>query len=100
MKIKQTFISISRPVLYCLLCVVLFTSCAAVQPQIADCINGHQYGFWGGLWHGFIAPFSFIVSLFSDNIAVWAINNNGSWYTFGFLIGVGSLFGGGASSVR
>ena len=100
MKTNQTFTSISKLVFYCLLCAVLFSSCAQVQPQITECITGHQYGFWGGLWHGFIAPFSFVVSLFNDNIAVWAINNNGGWYTFGFLVGVGSLFGGGTSAIR
>ena len=55
--------------------------------------------FWGGLWHGLIAPISWIGSLFCDDIAVWAINNNGGWYTFGFILGIGCL-GGGASSSK
>jgi hypothetical protein len=52
------------------------------------------------LWHGIIAPASFVVSLFSDNVAVWAVNNNGGWYTFGFLIGVGGLGFGGSKASR
>jgi len=80
---------------------VLFalSSCAEVQ-QVEACKTGHIYGFFGGLWHGIIAPASFIGSLFSDHIAVWAINNNGGWYSFGFLIGVGSLGFGGSKASR
>ena len=75
------------------LCVLLCTSCAEVT-NVQQCLPGDPYGFWGGLWHGLIAPISFIGSLFSDNIAVWAVNNNGAWYSLGFLIGIGGLFRG------
>ena len=77
-----------------LLCVIFITSCAEVQPNVQPCLEGHTYGFWGGLWHGIIAPAAWIGSLFSDDIAVWAINNNGGWYTFGFILGIGALTGG------
>jgi hypothetical protein len=57
-------------------------------------------GFLAGVWHGFIAPIVFIVSLFNSNVGIYEINNNGRWYDFGFLIGLsGSLGGSGASSV-
>lgn len=68
--------------------------CADVQPHIQPCLEGHVYGFFGGFWHGLIAPFAWIGSLFSDDIAVWAVNNNGGWYTFGFILGIGALAGG------
>jgi len=74
---------------------LLFSSCADNQPVIG--LTGHQYGFWGGLWHGIIAPFDFIGMLFSDDIAVYAPNNNGGWYAFGFMLGIGAL---GASGGR
>lgn len=73
-----------------LLAVILFTGCADVS-HIQECTVDTPYGFWGGLWHGIITPFSFIGSLFSDDIAVYAVNNNGGWYDFGFLLGVGGL---------
>ena len=76
------------------ICALLLSSCADVQPQVVKCLEGHEYGFWGGLWHGIIAPFAWVGSWFSDDIAVWAVNNNGGWYTFGFLFGVGALIGG------
>ena len=48
-------------------------------------------GFWGGLWHGIIAPIAFIVSLFNDDVSVWETKNNGKLYEFGFLLGVGAF---------
>lgn len=96
MKTKN-LLTISVLVLSALL---LLASCAEVQ-NIDACKTGHVYGFFGGLWHGIIAPFSFVISLFSDEVAVWAVNNNGGWYSFGFLLGVGSLgLGGGKASRR
>lgn len=71
--------------------VLLLSSCADSEPLVQNCMQGHTYGFFGGLWHGLISPFSFIGSLFLNDIEVYAPNNNGSWYTFGFLIGVGGL---------
>jgi hypothetical protein len=72
----------------------VWSSCAEVQPHIQPCLEGSTYGFGGGLWHGIIAPFAWIGSLFNNNIAVWAVNNNGGWYTFGFILGIGALTGG------
>src|SRR5690606_40577339 len=51
-------------------------------------------GFLHGLWHGFIFPFAWIGSLFSPEIAVYAVPNNGGWYDFGFFLGVTVLGGG------
>ena len=58
----------------------------------------YPVGFWHGLWHGGIAPFAWIVSLFSDNTAIYAIYNNGGWYDFGFVLGIGALTGGTAAT--
>ena len=95
MKTKNLIIQ----VVFVLLVVFLLSACAEVQ-HIEACKVGHTYGFLGGLWHGIIAPFSFICSLFMDNVAVWAVNNNGGWYTFGFLIGIGGLGFGGSKATR
>lgn len=82
-----------------LVIVVLLASCADVEP-ISQCLTGHTYGFFGGLWHGFISMFAFIGSLFSDNISVWAVNNTGGWYAFGFLLGIGGFGGGIKLSIK
>ena len=67
-------------------------SCADVT-EIQECVGDSPYGFLGGLWHGMIAPVSFILSLFMDEVAMYAVNNNGSFYDFGFVLGAGILFG-------
>lgn len=67
------------------------SSCTPAQHSLNSCLTGHEFGFWGGLWHGIIAPFSFFMSIFSDDYCIYAVNNNGGWYNFGYLLGTGSL---------
>jgi hypothetical protein len=77
-----------RAFAYVLLAVVLLSGCADNE-IVESCVKGHTYGFWGGLWHGMIAPFDFIGMLIWDDVAMYAPNNNGAWYAFGFLLGSG-----------
>lgn len=79
--------------------ILVLTSCAQ-SVSVEACTPEEVYGFWGGLWHGIIAPFTFIVSLFDDEVAMYAINNNGGWYNFGFVLGAGILFGSGHKGSR
>mgnify|MGYP001066648424 CR=1 FL=1 len=83
MKFSQTKIFVS---LFFFL--LLLTGCA--NREIVDtCLEGHTYGFLGGLWHGIIAPIDLVVMLFRDDVTMFAQNNNGAWYSFGFLLGSG-----------
>ena len=75
---------------YSILAALFLSGCADVSPNVSECVTSNPYGFWFGLWHGIIIPYSFIGSLFSENIAIYAYNNNGV-YDFGFVIGSGSL---------
>lgn len=68
--------------------ILLLMSCSNKE-SVDACLEGHTYGFLGGLWHGVIAPIDLVVSLFRDDVTVYAQNNNGAWYAFGFLIGSG-----------
>ena len=68
--------------------VIIMTGCANKE-IVTACLKGHTYGFWGGLWHGIIAPIDLIFMLWKDDVSVFAQNNNGAWYTFGFMIGSG-----------
>lgn len=89
-------------IILCIALLYLLTGCAKSE-TIEQCLTGHTYGFFGGLWHGFIAPFDFIGMLFSDEITMYAQNNNGGLYALGFLIGSGGwgFFGSkGATKVR
>ena len=74
------------------LLILTLASCAHspnVTVHVAD--STHIYGFWGGVWHGMIMFFSFIGSLFDDSIKVYAVNNNGHWYDFGYVGGFGII---------
>jgi len=85
--------------LYILLVALLFTGCAEVT-SIEECVVNEPYSFWSGLWHGIISPISFFGSLFSNDIAMYAVNNNGGWYDFGFVLGAGILFRGSSETSK
>jgi hypothetical protein len=53
--------------------------------------------FLAGLWHGVIAPIAFVISLFDNDVRMYAFPNAGRWYDFGFLLGIG-VWGGGAGA--
>jgi len=95
-KQKWPFVAVVAVVL------LLLTSCAP-GPNIQEGVasqGGEIAGFWLGLWHGIIAPITFVISLFSDNVNVYEIHNNGNWYNFGFVLGAGVLLGGGGAGSR
>ena len=79
-----------------LVAILLVASCAAGPNQLAGTPgdDGDVAGFWLGLWHGIIAPVTFVISLFSDNVHMYDVHNNGGWYNFGFLFGATVIFGG------
>lgn len=91
-----------RPFVFYLLFITIllvFSGCANAV-DITACVSDKPYGFWGGLWHGIIAPVSFIISIFSDSVKMYEVNNNGGWYDFGFVLGAGILFGGGGKASK
>ena len=45
------------------------------------------------MWHGMIAPITFIVSLFASEVSIYETKNNGRWYEFGFMLGIGAYAG-------
>lgn len=79
-----------------LVIVFLLTACTAGPNDLVKTADeeGRVAGFWRGLWHGFISPFTFIVSLFNKNINIYEVRNNGGWYNFGFIFGAMVFFGG------
>jgi hypothetical protein len=88
--------------LFLLAGIVILTGCANKE-IVTECLKGQTYGFWAGLWHGIIAPIDLIAMIWRDDVSVFAQNNNGVWYAFGFMIGSGGwgfLGGHGASRSR
>jgi hypothetical protein len=73
--------------------VLLFGACTATQPGVPGILNSGP-GFLRGFWHGFIAPVSFLVSLFTDDVRIYAFPNSGRWYDFGFMLGISGFSGG------
>ena len=93
---------IGRVVMLVVALSVLLAACAAgVNPEVGVAPpDGTMAGFWLGVWHGVIAPVTFVISLFSDNVSLYEVHNNGNWYDFGFVLGAGILFGGGHAGRR
>lgn len=74
---------------------LVLTACApGANPQVG---SGDPAGFWLGLWHGFISPVTFVISLFTDSVNLYEVHNSGNRYDFGFVFGAGLLFGGGGA---
>jgi hypothetical protein len=94
-KMKTSYCSKNFLFLTILLFLIILSGCANNE-EVKQCLTGHTYGFFGGLWHGFIAPFDFIGMLFNNKITMYAQNNNGGLYALGFLLGSGGwgFFGG------
>ena len=65
---------------------LLLAGCAATQTDAA--VSPSAPGFLFGLWHGFIFPVAWILSVFMPDVSVYAVPNNGGWYDFGYFIGV------------
>ena len=76
---------------------LLLASCAAVE--MGNAVQPAGPGFWLGVWHGFIFPVAFIVSLFKPDVAIYAVPNNGTWYDFGYFVGI-VVLGVGARSAK
>jgi hypothetical protein len=73
---------------------LLLAACAAGPNELVD-TGPDPAGFWLGLWQGLISPITFIMSLFTPNVSVYEVQNNGNWYDFGFMLGVACAFGSG-----
>ena len=76
------------------------TVAACVAKQTVASVNPAAPGFLEGVWHGFIFTVAWIVSLFTDQIAVYQVPNNGGWYDFGYFVGICFLGVGARSSKR
>jgi hypothetical protein len=79
-----------------LLAMVLVACAAGPNPELGKAASGGDpAGFFAGLWHGFISPVTFLISLFTKDVNIYEVHNDGNWYDFGFVLGAGILFGGG-----
>lgn len=70
------------------LAATLLLSACATQTGAGVSQAADTPGFLLGLWHGFIFPVAWVLSLFMPEVAVYAVPNTGGWYDFGFFVGV------------
>jgi hypothetical protein len=73
-----------------ILAILTLTGCAD-SVTLETAIEMEKVGFWYGVWHGITLPISFFGQLLFDDIAIYAIYNNGGWYDFGYWFGVSCL---------
>jgi hypothetical protein len=80
---------------------VFFVLIGLIVVTMAACVPGggefhkeNPAGLLIGIWHGWIAPISLIISLFNPSVRIYELNNTGFWYDFGFYIAIISGFGG------
>lgn len=76
-----------------------FLSACATQVPSAVAHTPTTPGFLPGLWHGFIFPVAWVLSLFMPDVAVYAVPNTGGWYDFGYFLGI-VVFGVGARKTK
>lgn len=76
------------PIARHLLALAALALLAACATQSSAGVEAGSPGFLYGLWHGFIFPVAWILSLFMPDVAVYAVPNNGGWYDLGYFIGV------------
>ena len=56
-------------------------------------------GFWAGVWHGLICPFTLLVCLFTPNVRIYETHNRGRLYDIGFYLGAAAALGGGGHQI-
>jgi hypothetical protein len=78
---------------------ILLSSCAP-DPNPVVGTGEDSPGFLMGLWHGLIIFFTFVISLFTDDVSVYEVANDGNWYDFGFFLGAMIALGGGGAGTR
>ena len=80
-----------------LIAALLLAGCAPGPNSLEKTTDteGKTAGFFFGLWHGFISPVTFIISVFSKNVRLYEVHNSGTWYNFGFVLGAGLFLSGG-----
>lgn len=77
--------------LIAILVLVMFTGCV---PGGNNSSPETPAGFFWGIWHGWIAPISLIMSFFDDRFGIYEIYNRGWTYDLGFYMAIISGFGG------
>jgi len=80
-------------ILLLMMIIIVFVVSACVPGDGSNTID-KPAGLFSGIWHGWIAPFSLILSIFNKSTSIYETFNTGFWYDFGFYAAIISGFGG------
>jgi len=96
----ETSTSFKRLALIILVLIVAgaLTGCGGPN-NVAHVQATHIAGFWKGLWDGITACIAFFIALFGGHTNIYEVHNNGGWYNFGFLLGIGAFSKGVTSGI-
>jgi hypothetical protein len=87
-------VKFARVLALCAMLVLLTVVLSGCVPGDGANTDTRPAGFFWGVWHGWIAPFSLIYSLFNPDIGLYEVHNSGFWYNLGFYMAIVSGFGG------
>jgi len=73
--------------------IILIISITSCFPNEVTADKADPSGFFMGIWHGWIAPISLILSFFNPSIRIYDAVNTGWAYDLGFYIAIISGFG-------
>jgi hypothetical protein len=78
---------------------LLFLAACTAQQTLPGAVDPAGPGFLLGLWHGFIFPVAWFLSLVMPGVSIYAVPNSGGWYDFGYFLGI-VVFGVGAHRTK
>lgn len=84
-------------VLFLIVTIVVVSSCMPGSHS-RWVVKDRPAGFFAGLWHGIIAFFTLILSIFTK-VTMYESYNTGFWYDLGFYLGAAGCFGGGTTVI-
>lgn len=80
--------------LFCVLMILLMVVLSGCAPGDGANSAAKPAGFFSGIWHGWIAPVTLVISIFNRDIGIYEVYNTGFWYDLGYYMAVISGFGG------
>lgn len=83
-----------KVLLLCILTILASVLLSGCIPGDGSYTSSKPAGFLSGIWHGWVAPISLIISIFKRSIRVYEVVNKGWWYDFGFYMAIIGGFGG------
>jgi hypothetical protein len=81
-------------VLFLIISLIVLVSLSGCIPGDGTSTVTNPANFLWGIWHGWLAPLTLIISIFDKNIHMYEVANSGFWYDLGYYMAIISGFGG------